>query len=650
MALPHATTSERATERTGCRITARAVVIGFVLLPLNAYWLGQVEGVWHGLHMSCMSLPANNLMLLLGLVGLNWLLRRRLPRAALTRAELLTIYSLLTVQTVFIGHDNLLALMGVLPGAAWYDTAGRGWGELFGPYLPPWMVVGDDDAVTAFYIGGQAFYGSGLEWHWLRPMLGWGALLMLLFLVHTGLNVLVAERWSRRERLAYPIAQLPLQLTRGGAPPFLRRAFWVGFGIAAVVDLVNGLSYLYPGVPHFPVKEIDLREYLTSPPLHLMGTTLVRFYPFVIGMAFLMPNDVLSSCWMFYLLGKAQRLLGYLGGLGQIPRFPFHREQAAGGMVAIVLLMVWTMRTHLREVLGIVRGRLPADASAHTTAAQYRLGLWLIACGVLALSLLCAAMGMSVAIMVPFFLLYFLISLGVTRMRAEVGPPSHSMLFVNPQDILSVWVGTQGIRKQDLSLFALFWWFNRLNRNHPMPVALEAFRMSDEAGTDRGRLLVLLWAMALAAIAAAFLILPALFFHDGAVPRAAEVLSVGRDTFNRLNAWLNNPQPATTLGSITMVGGAAMALLLGSMRTRFLWWSFHPMGYVLGLSYAVDFYWTSLLIASACKTVLLRYGGGAMYRRAIPFFIGLIIGQVVVACTWSLLSLALHRPMYDAWW
>jgi hypothetical protein len=108
------------------RITSRAAVIAFVLLPLNAYWLGQVEGVWHGLHMSCISLPANNVLLLLGMLAVNGLLKRLRPGAAFTRAELLTVYSLLTVQTVFVGHDNLLALIGVMPAATWYDTPVRG--------------------------------------------------------------------------------------------------------------------------------------------------------------------------------------------------------------------------------------------------------------------------------------------------------------------------------------------------------------------------------------------------------------------------------------------------------------------------------------------------------------------------------------------
>ncbi|HJN14816.1 MAG TPA: DUF6785 family protein [Armatimonadota bacterium] len=630
-------------------VTRRAVAIAFVLLPLNAYWLGQVEGVWHGLHMSCMSLPANNLLLLIVLVGINGLVKQASPSRCLTRAELITIYALLSIQTVFLGHDNLIGLMGVLPASAWFDTPARGWSELFHQYLPDWMVVMDERAVSAFYMGGRGFYGSGLEWHWLRPALGWGALLMLLFLVHASISVLMAERWTLRERLSYPITRLPLELTDSGSPPFLRRVFWIGFAVAGSVDLLNGLSYLYPSVPHLPVREMDLRRYFPGPPFNAMGSTLVRFYPFIIGMGFLMPADVLNSCWIFFVFGKVQRIVGRAVGLYHIPRFPFQGEQAAGAMVAIVLIMAWTMRGYLRDVIATARGRDPTRSDGRRTV-RYRWAMGLAASSAILLGLLCLAMGMSVAVIVGFFALYFLISIGVTRIRAEVGSPSHSMLFVNPQEMLLVWFGGRSLGKQNLTLFGLFWWFNRLNRNHPMPVALETLHMADVVRLDRTRLMAAMWVMGLVSVVAAFAIYPALFFRDGAIKAAGEVLGVGSDTVNRMNSWVGNPQPPSNWGRAFTVGGGLFAALLGLMRTRFLWWSLHPMGYVLGLSYAVDFYWASLVVAAACKGVLLRYGSNKAYSRALPFFIGLIIGECVVACGWSLLALVLHRPMYDAWW
>ena len=657
------------------RLSKRAVAVGFLLLPLNTYWIGQIEGVWHGLHMTVCALPMNALLLLIILVGMNQVILRIRARWAFSQAELLTTYMMLLIQSVFIGHDNLIALHGVMPAAAWYNTSARQWDTLFFQYLPDWLVVKDWDAVKPFYLGGYSFYGSPSAFAWFNTLPLWTAIIFLLFVMVVCLNVLISKQWAEKERLAYPLVQLPLEITRGGAPPFLQKSFWFGFGIAAAIDLLNGLHYLYPNVPHLRVKELDASQYLTDPPWNAIGSTPLRFYPFVIGFAYLLPLDLCNSAWIFYLFGKLQRIAGSTMGWFQYPRFPFQGEQAAGGAMAVCLIALWMTRGHLKEVLRkvflpahaphLLRSKgapTPSDAArtplllklaedrAETRLYRVTFALFIL-CGV-TLWMICRAAGMSGGIFTAFFILYFIISVAVTRIRAEIGPPAHSMLFVNPQDILLVHLGAAAVGPQNLSIFALFWWFNRLNRNHPMPAALECFRMSELAGISKVKIWALLSVVALFSILSCFFIYPALFYRDGAVKAAGEVLWVGQDTFLRLDGWLRNVdvQQPNHLAQGFMVGGFGFALLLGILRTRFMWFSLHPMGYVLGLSYAVDFYWISLVVTSVIKTVLLRYGGAKMYRQALPFFIGLIIGECIVACSWSLLALALHKPMYDAWW
>ncbi len=77
--------------------------------------------------------------------------------------------------------------------------------------------------------------------------------------------------------------------------------------------------------------------------------------------------------------------------------------------------------------------------------------------------------------------------------------------------------------------------------------------------------------------------------------------------------------------------GAAFALFLTMMKSRFLWWPFHPIGYGLAVSYAMDYFWFTALIGWLCKTLTIRYGGIKMYRQALPFFMGLILGDYVTA-------------------
>ncbi len=44
---------------------------------------------------------------------------------------------------------------------------------------------------------------------------------------------------TEREKLSYPLVQLPFDMTVEGAPIFKDRLFWMGFGIAAAIDVIK---------------------------------------------------------------------------------------------------------------------------------------------------------------------------------------------------------------------------------------------------------------------------------------------------------------------------------------------------------------------------------------------------------------------------
>src|SRR5438034_6473665 len=95
-------------------VTWRAILLGLALIPFNCYWVGMIEGVWHGLHFTCLSLAMNVVFLLLALVVANVLLHRFRPESALSQGELLTIFSMLALSSILCGHDRLVTLMGVI--------------------------------------------------------------------------------------------------------------------------------------------------------------------------------------------------------------------------------------------------------------------------------------------------------------------------------------------------------------------------------------------------------------------------------------------------------------------------------------------------------------------------------------------------------
>ncbi len=83
-------------------------------------------------------------------------------------------------------------------------------------------------------------------------------------------------------------------------------------------------------------------------------------------------------------------------------------------------------------------------------------------------------------------------------------------------------------------------------------------------------------------------------------------------------------------------GGVGIALMLGLllMRRNYAWWPLHPIGLMVMGTYIMINVWFSFFLAWLIKAVLIKYGGPRLYSKAVPFFLGLIIGQCVAAGAW----------------
>ncbi|MCE2412662.1 hypothetical protein J4G07_01525 [Candidatus Poribacteria bacterium] len=118
----------------------------------------------------------------------------------------------------------------------------------------------------------------------------------------------------------------------------------------------------------------------------------------------------------------------------------------------------------------------------------------------------------------------------------------------------------------------------------------------------------------------------------------------------QLQKWLAHPlDPDYWALGFTGIG-LLFALFLMLMRMKFFWFPFHPAAYatVCG-SWAVNYIWFSLGIVWVLKLVLLKYGGRNAHRKAMPFFLGLILGQFTVGSLWTILGMVFNIPTYGIW-
>ena len=371
---PPATTADRLPPARG-RITARAILLALAIIPCQMHWIGLVEGVWHGLHMTCLSLPMAPLFLLLVLMVANLGLQRLWPRAVLTQAELLTIFAMLALSAFLCGHDRLINLMGTVAYAHRFATPENRWEELFFAYLPDWFVVKDREAAFHYYAGGSSY---ALYWrHWVKPAIGWSSFTVVVVATLLCLNVVMRKRWTEAERLSYPIIQIPLAMTDPRFPFWRSAPLWIGFGLAGGVDLLNGIAYLYPSVPNLPYygAAMDLKPYLVNHPWNAIDYLRADFYPFMLGIAYFLPMDIIFSTWFFYLVGRLQMVWGGATGLRELlPRYPYFGMQAAGAVlvgcaVTLGLLAGASVVLGVGQRIGLIAALPPVAYTAGTYAA-----------------------------------------------------------------------------------------------------------------------------------------------------------------------------------------------------------------------------------------------------------------------------------------
>src|SRR5581483_6443064 len=76
--------------------------------------------------------------------------------------------------------------------------------------------------------------------------------------------------------------------------------------------------------------------------------------------------------------------------------------------------------------------------------------------------------------------------------------------------------------------------------------------------------------------------------------------------------------------------GAVIVVVLSFLHLRFTGFPLHPLGYAMACSYG-SLIWGSFFIVWLLKSLALRYGGMAFYRKTIPFFLGFALGHFAVA-------------------
>jgi len=579
-----------------------------------------------------------------------------LRRLSLPRREALTTYSIVLVAGPLIGATTMGWMLVCTLQYYYLSRVYTIWQSAFLQYVPPWFAPSDPAAAEAFFHGGTA-----VPWAlWWEPLAAWTAFMVALFACVFCIFALLQRQWIEHERLSFPLAQIPLTLV-GSAGPGQPRAparlptswvFWGGVAVSFGLTFLHELSQRWPAVPAIPMGPLPLMRAQRVGPLAGMGEVTLFLWPWVIGIAYLIPKELSFSAWFFWWVLVAVNIFAVMGGAEPIgpadiwnSTFPAPRYQGGGAMVMIGLWAIWIARRHLARVLrSALSGRAGHDDP--NEAIPHRLALAGIVLAFAGMVYFCCAAGCRLA--VALVLMLGLVGWYVVwaRLRAETGL-GFSTFPLGLFAAMRVPLGNVAFRTPEFVTANSLRWAYAKGGGMIYEVctgnALEAMKIADSAGINKRRLMVGVLVGFLLTLAAALFVFLTGIYHYGwfelqrlNTGYMQEIIADG----NRIVAYVMDPSDTDVNGAIAMGTGAAITLVLGLMRLRFWWWPFHPIGYMAAMSWDLYWYWLPFLIGWACKTLVLRYGGLRLYRSTIPLAIGFIVGEFLSRGTWAAIALA----------
>jgi len=627
-------------------ISLRAVLIGLFLVVVNTYWVGIASEMWYCMF-TLVNPFSNAIFTLTFLIVLGFALRKISNRLSLSPAELLVIYVMVTMASTISGHTTMTPLLAALTQPFWFASPENEWQSLFWRYIPSWFTVSDTEVLEGYFNGESTFHTIKHLKAWAIPILTWSSFIFFLYFSLLSISSILRRHWVEKEKLSYPIVQLPLGMA-SERNFFKLRLMWIGLAISASIRIINGLHDLFPAAPEVPYTyRID--QFFTDKPWNAIGYTTMYFNFGIIGLTYFMPLNLSFSCWFFFWLTRAERVFASAMGWKSL----YLNERASGAWIGIAFIALWLSRRHLISFVKHVLGMAQTDDSQEPM--RYRSATLLSFLSLAALTAFCYFAGMSIWAIVVFYLLYYFLAIAIARVRAELGPPYHEVIGINPRGMMAQMFGSRGLHGNNLTIITFFYPFNRCNRAHPMPCQLEAFKMAERVGMDNRKLMQ---AMALAigvGAVASFWSYLQFSYHYGVLGSLQGWIGrAGWESFNPLQSWLQYPTETDSRALSFMAGGFIFVFFLQAMRTRFFWWPLYPSGYVLsgGAWGGMVYFWFPVMVSWLIKLIILKYGGIKVHRRAIFFFLGLVLGDFTLRSIWSIVSLILnvYMPSSGAGW
>ena len=467
---------------------------------------------------------------------------------------------------------------------------------------------------------------------------------------------MVHRQWSQNEQLTYPVAHISQQLferqsQRRFPDIFYSRMMWIAATCVLFIHCYGMITTWFPGsLPPLSFKGRFNFLWNVFPILNRTGAYwLVDFHLMfsVIGLAYFLGREVGITLALSQVLLLLLAIQFYLQS-GQVISATDIEMSRTGAYLAYAVIILFAGRHYYWGLLRVALGL----SSRHVEADQ----AWIVRTFLISLFLLFLYLALVFQLDPVLAFVYLLLAilglLAFTRLVCEIGGP-----YVQGQwgigTCMNSLLGPAALGPAGLMAIIYISSVISVSANTSlMPCVSNGLQIAEKSRLNLKRLFPYLSAVALIVLAVGMFWHTDYYYEFGAQSKHAHIqsfnngvsggINLAQKGMGQLEEYGQIEEAAATSGlakfslmapdwknSSWMMLGAAGVCLFFFMRVRFSWFPFHPILFLVWNTYPIQIFYWSFFFGWCCKELVIRFGGGNVYKQAKPFFIGLILGDIL---------------------
>jgi len=643
-------TSEKVTDKVGGLLFT--MVLSAALSFIAVLWIGflpssLISNFSFGVGCIQSFIPMPFILILLSLP----LAKIKSLRTRVTPTVLAALYTVGLISSIYADKDWPL----LQPGRAWisrYLSA-----EISSIVIPEFMAP--PEAVASQIVAGHL----PIPWaDWAPSLIFWWLFAVLNGFFFLSINAIFRRQWIDVEKLPFPHTMLAYEflIEASGPEPErrgLKKPLLLGLLVGFVLQFPIFMAAIFPWFPDIYGWRAtcwfggrDLTGVFPALTTSLAGLSFINIHPLAVAIFYVVPLITLFNLWFWFLVfvifTQVAWYMGYYSGIEEANaccrsfvyynQLPFRWSAVtAGGAMGIFILYMFTSRRYISETVRAALGRLGPNALKSIEGEEpvtYRVAyLMLATTSVLMFALWFASgLGPAAALLMPISL--FMSCIVCARFFGTVGAPggiSTGLLFKGLYPGTAPWPPS---REFGLGFYYSQFTWHWKGGGTPAVISAASFRMSSLTKAENKSIFKTYAVSQIVVPLFSLIGFLMVLYTWGTSGTGFGGYDMGTEPLTRyLNPTRVAEFPYPEPWFAQYVVGVILSGALAYMHSRFIWFPFEPIGFLLGLDWAgFGAFWGMAFAAWVAKVLTIRIGGSKAYEGyGLPFVSGFVFGYVI---------------------